>query len=107
MQTVQFQPGFCLLTLNACHGVFVYDHFSVFFCRGTHSATQIPILNANKMKASNDLLRILKDLEKTHNMKKSGTDSMNPIHALREAAGEALLPFTMSCRSSDASDSFI
>jgi hypothetical protein len=32
---------------------------------------------------------------------------MNPIHALREAAGEALLPFTMSCRSSDASDSFI
>jgi hypothetical protein len=72
-----------------------------------YRATHVFSKHSSKMKASNDLLRILKDLEKTHNMKKSGTDSMNPIHALREAAGEALLPFTMSCRSSDASDSFI
>ena len=47
--------------------------------------------------ASEELIKILTDLEKTHSLS-SSANPINPIVALREAAGEALLPFTMSTR---------
>ena len=83
---------------------------------GRYRATHVFSRPGGRKGATKELMAVLEDLEKTHLSSSGGNGGsggvssvpgVNPIQALRETAGEALLPFMMSYRASGVSDSFI